>query len=309
MTITFLNAVGEKMRMVQIKLIAVTMLVCVGMPSIAEDFQPLEKAIRDKFIAAENEVERWENSAKLFAVVDDADLHELARDPNDDVAVRAAWEIMLRSAKSRATRDQDDDHKWVRIKDKEVAKFIGFLEGRLRVTPPKVVQQVLESGNIHYRFELSAILESLCNRGDENFVAPRDEEAESKSKVVEEDKEVFVVIGEKRTKIPQRFTEGRLDIAAYSRLVGDKVVVVFAGAFGLGARAICLDRETGKPFWSHDVWVCPGGGASGLPCNHLVAIREKDGVLQIFGLEANVFYIEFRDLNDGKVRFRFSSQL
>lgn len=297
------------MRITQIRLIAVILLVCVGSPSIAEDFQPLEKTIRDKFIVAETEIERWENSAKLFAVVDDADLDELARDPNDEVAVRAAWEIMLRSAKSRAPREQDDEHKWIRINDKETAKVVGFLEGRLRITIPKVVQQVLESGTLHYRYGLTAVFDSLCKPADKNFVPPRDDETESKVKVVVEDEEFFVVIGEKRTRIPQRLTRDRPLGTVYGRIMGDKVIVVFAGAFGLNARTICLDRETEAPLWSHNVWVCAGGGASGQPCKHLVVLREKDGMLQTYGIDAGVIYIEFCDLNDGRVKFRFSSQL
>jgi hypothetical protein len=67
----------------------------------------------------------------LFARLRSGEVSRLKQQANDGIALRAAWEVVLR----RLPKPEEEES-WVLPDDRSLSRFMGFVEGRLHVNPP-----------------------------------------------------------------------------------------------------------------------------------------------------------------------------
>ena len=89
---------------------------------------------------------------RLFKSKSDAEIRRLFASENDGIALQSAWESVVRSIKPHL---KDKSAKKLRSAYRTKSQwFVGFVEGRLGVTPPKWWTRRLLSGQVHDRFTL-----------------------------------------------------------------------------------------------------------------------------------------------------------
>ena len=222
------------------------------------------------------------------------------KDEDTGLALQAGWEARLKPAKRKDAGLRSDDM----YDSAELGKFLAFLKERTKAPVPDwwakgIVDVDLFPGQHHA------------------FIGPR-EEAKAKARkaqaggaVAEEqvvkvkgDNVVFSV-GDRSVEFPKSTFEKAL-LPSYVGLFGEKRVIVAAypSISGFPYQVAGFAGGGGKAVWVADVWSA-GRGFLGGAGYHFVDLREKNGVLYLFGMESHGAYLEAFDAATGRCKFRF----
>lgn len=235
-------------------------------------------AFRRQFYRARAEGQRALRArvAELFADASEQDLQTLLLDEDTGVALLAAWERVLRRGPVDGGRKADPV---------ELARFIGFVEGRVQAPVPDRWADVIgASEGAGFRFEGGL-------RGDDRAAFS--------------DEQVTVTHGDEVWVLPRWRFGGGLAMAF------DGGSAYLAGGFGIPVSYAVyeVDRLTGEPVRAFDVWAGEVGYTGSYEGLHAQFIEMSiwDSVLVVFGCSNSVAYIEAFDLETGEPLYRFGT--
>jgi hypothetical protein len=231
--------------------------------------------------------------SKLFKAVNQAGLAELKKCPETGVALRATWEEAV------GNRNGDE------IEPMAMAKFLGFVKGRLEIDLPDWLEQFALKA--HVRSDGMALLGFQDLMTLEKWPDDLPELVEIK----ESDDRVRIRLEN------QSLLAGReiLDLQewarsqAHSKTAGlmdqNECFLAFHSNSGQTYPLVCLDRRTGEIRWKSTVWA---GDCEcvvlGKPLE-IVTLVAKGNQLFVIGAGSPHFYIECFHRQTGKPHFRF----
>ena len=233
--------------------------------------------------------------AKLLPTSTGLELDFLVSASDCTTAFAAGWERV------RQTMPESQEEGTARPDPLAITRFLGLIEGRLRVPVPKEWEAFLMSARGRDRnhiYFLPGEREQI-ERQAPNWTLER----EGANWLVKQDKQVI--------KIPAARKSDGLSDAAVER-VGNCAYVALYGPFKY--KLFAIDQNDGRIMWSSTVWgaskVWPPGVFvmySGGGCYH-VNICSSGETLVVFGLSDLAMYIEVFDRATGLNRCRFSTE-
>jgi hypothetical protein len=250
--------------------------------------------------------------SRLFLKADWKTIDELKGHDHDGIALQAAWEEVRRSIPLEGAKRLGE--KAPLLDAKKTQRFIGFVEGRLKVTPPPFWEDLLLRARAERRIKWDEVLTTDLKRhlhllqeipvsqdGKRTVMVPFDlgvdESKQGTSIDVTLDKKTFAV----------PLTNAPWGINAWP--VGkSRCVVALISSISPNHEIICIDGADQSVAWKSRVWgETVGPIRSGWSPAHFVDARLSGDRLLIFGVTFDRIYIEGFSISDGKNLFRFSS--
>jgi hypothetical protein len=234
--------------------------------------------------------------AKLLPTSTGRGLDRLVTASDCTTALAAGWERVRQTmpeTKQEATATPDP---------LGIARFLGLIEGRLRVPVPKAWEEVLKSARGQDRNSIyfpPCDLE-LTERRSRKWMLER----EGANWLVKQDKQVI--------KLPAEAKLGPISQVTVECVGNTTYAALYGSSFKY--RLFAIDQSNGRIMWSSFVWgaskVWPAGVAamySGSERYH-VNICSSGETLVVFGLSGLAMYIEVFDCTTGVNRCRFSTE-
>jgi hypothetical protein len=237
-------------------------------------------------------------------------LQELMAGANDTIAIRAAWENVRRQLAQdlAATGQKTPDPTLL----KGAGRFVGFLEGRLRIPVPR--WWALELANARAREPETARFFWGREVGDQ--IGPRDvSNAFGVVPTIERtpNGEVQIAWSDRKLRLPANVIPTEVFETLTGLVYRNRCVIAkYQGdePLWVGLEIFCVDLSSSKVVWSSKQRIAPrpeghrqgGAGAS----IHEVALVCRDDVVFVFGMEITLLYLEALKLSDGKVVMRFN---
>lgn len=272
--------------------------------------------------------------ARLFGEASAMKLSALRKHPNVGIALRAAWEEIVRNMPNRSDLSEEQRTDGVlieRISPQALWFFVGFSEGRLRAQLPEWWKpwflnartygaeylKRMECRNVIFSSDLEKAARTDVSGLRETplgfLVSP-----EIKNVQKQGDGSFLLTLATDRRwsvpplVLPDALNEDRdLTVPAISvAAVDDKRLVIAVYDMAADGRSLvwCISRATPCIAWRSIAWGSVSyGGASGPPLRHLVEVRCQDETVYVFGVGQLNIYVEAFSLNDGANRFRFST--
>jgi hypothetical protein len=295
--------------LIPIPALCIACLLIGGSPASDDEKSPL--ALREEYDS-------------LFADAPDNRLLELGNEDSSSVAIQARWEF-VRRVKARVAEDRPAEEYM-----RSLRRFLGFVEGRLRVSVPSWWERLLVRGRVDidpidefqrpvcrlswlpnqlqpedryskkYQFagSLDAIwghneLQVSAIEGGTVIVEWQERSISIPSKVIADARREFRVFG----------------IAAIA--CPDKKTVVVLHSYGGGSgTALCYDDVTGNEVWKAQFWGdYLHDWRSGVGFYNWIELVHSDGVVYVFGALDSSLYIEGLSVRDGTSVLRFSTGL
>lgn len=244
---------------------------------------------------------------RLFKGRSNSDVRELFSNNNDGIALQSAWESVIRSLaphlKDKATQKLQGAYQ------PKSQWFLGFVQGRLGVTPPKWWSQRLLTAEVHDRFTLilgtdvkDAPFDSLkipvLPRGHTSKVTDT-------GQIYSTGKQKFAIPASAMAKTDRAWDSLRMD----SNENGLYVTSFSRYGFGGMVEHIARDRGKLKLQWVSSILaeypLVPG--RSGIGHVHWIDLRWKEGRVVVFGSTDFSMYIEGFSTKDGACLFRFGT--
>jgi hypothetical protein len=223
---------------------------------------------------------------------------ELTGHENASLALRGAWHSMVVDSpgygRAERLRDQQGAH-----------RFLGFLEGRLRMSPPSWWRDVLldarfdTDGNPRFSYDERW---SLYGKSGSQF------RVHAGISAVSSNGEVKVSDGAISLSIPgvalKELSQGggneQLDVL----LKRETSILAAHSSSGFGFPVIALDTQTGRILWKVNAWgagVTRGFGVS----YHRVSMILHHNEVVVFGVDPRALYVEGYSVSGGDVLYRF----
>ena len=215
--------------------------------------------------------------------------------PGYTTALSAGWERVRRTM-------PENERQGVVVPDPlAVARFLGLVEGRIRIPIPNVWEEAVKSAKGRGQRDI---------RFDRQYV--RDKTSSSGRWLVErKGGDQLVTRGSELIKVPARDPELVMEAAVL--LDGDTAIVALYSPSSRPFRLVSIDRKGKKLNWTSEVWgpctISPPGlyqFSTGLD-GHVVTIRSSDKTFAVFGCSVNGVYVELFDRMTGENRCRFGS--
>lgn len=251
-----------------------------------------------------DELHLEEGYTAFFAATSPAKIRSLKSQTHTGVALRAAWEEVIRSVKkAKGNRGWEPDRS-------AIARFIGFVEGRLMIELPQWWEQIM----------LKCSAQNLVVRPDPPSSIAFGMYAETDIGVRVSPGVMAKMDGDKLVvESGKHRIETRMDSLNVKREQVDLLSVFLDGkqCYLAFHRDTCssynlfrLDTGTGKVLWSTRVRTCGNSVIfSGQGFFHLVTMRIVGDELMVFGMGNSLAYIEAFNTRDGKVVFRWESSM
>jgi hypothetical protein len=227
-------------------------------------------------------------------------LAELRFSENDGLALQMTW-ADVRQAVDPATK---------KIHAAALSRFLGFIEGRLRISVPTWWQETLKGVEVHRTNE-----ESFRDVGMLSIRQSRELGLRVQgSTVLDSDGDgVRMSVGRVSAVVPnasfERLTRrgGALkDPSQLSAVIGDKsVYIALYPDAGFPFKVHSLERMRGSVQWSADVWAAGREVALGIGSFHAVELVLTRRTLFVFGAEGDALYIEAFNADNGRNLCRF----
>jgi len=233
-------------------------------------------------------------------------LQSLKINTDNSVAIGAAWEEARRTLPVIDPNQEFDLRKAVPVPG--AARFLGFVEGRLKIPTPHWWAAELNKAHAYHRDHFLFFLNDavkINGRGlpDEFGVVPSIKRDAKDGVLVEWDKHRLDFSADV---IPHRRVDGFSAVVADGRCFIACYTPLWAGSYCL----YCVEPTSQKIVWS--TLVCSGakiarsfsGGGS---FDHNVALVAHQGAVFVFGMDANGAYIEGFKISDGTNLLRFAT--
>lgn len=228
---------------------------------------------------------------KLFESCNESRLSQLTRYDDDSIATQAAWETVARTIPSKVVVSNKlppaarNKHYW----------FIGFLEGRNRVTVPEWWQE----------FVLGTWTQTKPAYKDSRIQSVR---CPIESTVIEKDGRIFYSSGENSIALPRKLFVGASSVGNVTCEFTD-LYCFFAvhGNVGYAHAVGCIDRKTGDLVWESKTCGCYWSPTTGVHKSCVELLPTDDGRLFVFGSASTGFYFHGFDASSGKTFVKFSN--
>lgn len=272
-----------------------------GRPRVAERPATEDDLIR-AILAAKDPSGAAGDYRSLFKLVGNDGLPRLQVHVSDTIAIQAAW------MQVELTVPPEEPGRVVRPDREKLAWFLGFLEGRARVHPPK--------------WWTEAILDARANRrgnvyaGGLNIPAhrragdPVPEKGPPKATIERREGRLVVHLGKESAGLPGDFPEKVRKPEVFDDVralfTPTRCYVAIHEDVGYAYRLGCVERSPSRVRWASDVWGSWWGAATGMH-RQWVEIVEQGGLVVVFGVASVGFHVEAFRADDGANLFRFSN--
>jgi len=239
-----------------------------------------------------------------------AELRKLRCGEDAGIALRAAWEPVRRSIAEHATANEDSTNARFTPDSAPLNRFIGFVEGRLKVVIPEAWLEIVESAeaNSQQTVQFPGLRRNAAgfHKTDAGLIAGPGLD------VSRTDNGVLVTIGDDSFQLDDVVLEGSDafvgHIAGISALMDKRSC--YAALYSSDCRnyyLYCIDRDSGKRRWRQEVWAGAPVGLLRSGYRHCVWMQAQDDTVYLLGLCFDCVYIEAFATDDGKPLFRFST--
>jgi hypothetical protein len=280
----------------------------------------IDKDVVAPIVAAEVPAAIMTAKRALLRNATDSQLLQLGRNAHPAVALHAEWARTIRAMKLKPTRKTEKMPCWL------AQRFLGFVEGRLRIRTPEWWQETLLSALVStsgemVSYEVPDWLHAYRRTGVELGGSGLQLETESGEVTT---KDGWELLAPPDTKLRREGTtlvatvHGRTvtvpidvvqDAGGADRLYfvpdGQRCyLAVHSGGFEFSM--VCIDQSSHALLWKTKVWSAHCQSLRGLVGERLSLIIADDQVV-VLGAESCAMFIEAFDKNTGKNRFRFST--
>ena len=306
------------------RLLLIALLLIIGRSPCSDAAEPTatdaslaEKAaaIAQQFGKAKDCLKRWDFSIEVLQKADSEVLNQLMLGENDSLALLAAWTILIRDFGVLTPEDAEDDPELyggdqpLSFDPQRFQHFLGFIEGRFRVSVPEVWAENLQACKINDAGDLIAFgrdspLFVLAETRTDKLLAA----SGTTLRDVKGGKEVAFSDG-KTFFIPEEFYkhDASLDGIYAMRAPEDKVLVALPPSYH-DYELLCFSMSSGELIWRTTVWADCIGGSSGIPLPNSVKLIIAGNRIYLFGNSGGaIAYLEGFDLQDGRPVLRFST--
>ena len=276
------------------------------------------KATVERVLCAKDVGELSGSVAKLMAKASQAQLHEYKTHSSNTIALHAAWEEVKRGVRTIDPKFREEGKTIVNIDRPALQRFLGFVEGRLHVTPPEWWQKIVARAKIdsEVRHDLSLIYATnrkfnpyLHLRGSVHHLTTfevipvKDGGYELKS-----DKFTCTISPQLLEQI-KKINPRDVDLPGLTAWMNaERCVFGFHDFLSSDFTLHCIERKSGKLLWSTEVWGYFWGGFDGGGFLHWAEMRVRGDTLYLFGIDATgIVYIEAFSMKDGKNQFHFTT--
>ena len=240
-------------------------------------------------------------SVALLSAVPQADCHTsrlmaLSSAKNASIATQSAWKRV------RLTLPKENGLEIGRSHREKLSWFIGFFEGRNRITVPKWWRTIVMDGGFIREpqkirpYHQTAIEGVNCPLG---------------ATVEEKDRIVTYRSGTDSIVLPEELLDrddsGELWCNISCVFTARHCFVAVHDDVGYDHDVACIDRGTNKIVWKSKACGCWWGRASGLHESWVSLVATDDGRVFVFGAAWTGFYAHGFDASNGKTLVRFSS--
>ncbi len=294
------------------------LVVCVGWVSGGAGTEPADDTIDTTLIdAAEDAGDLNDAYASLLCDAPPEGLAKLLTSDSTGLALQAAWEEVKRSMpRSPASPVRSRRSGMSRLNRVSLARFIGFVEGRLRVTVPDWWEDhlLIAKGGAIEDIDFLAMRIPDTGRGTYGNMP-----AYSGTKELDIDVEYnggvskVEVIGDQLA-IHLEDCVFQVDRPSGSTIYVSVMDFKTSGCLALvhdnwpGGILLNIDSSDGKVLWQQELWCDRAyyirGGDGGF---HWSEVKTKGDTVFVFGLRNDLVYIEAFELRTGKPQFRFST--
>ena len=237
----------------------------------------------------------------LFRDVGTDQLARLQSHASDSIAMQAAWMQVELTVPPEWTGNA------VRPDRDKLAWFLGFLEGRARVQPPKWWSEAFLDARANRRGNVYA---GGLNRWADRKRGDPVEKYPEKATLKPLDGRVALRLGKESIQMPVEFLDKLQKQEGYDEaralFTPAHCYVAFHDQWGYDYRIGCVERSPLKLRWVSGVWGCFWGLGSGVSREWVEIVEQGDRVV-VFGIANTGFYVEAFRADDGANVFRFSN--
>jgi hypothetical protein len=248
---------------------------------------PIDKLV-ESVAAANSPVDAAKAYQSLFAAVDKDGLRSLQTNPNDGVAILAAWEEVVRGLADQPAKDTEPDHD-------RLMWFQGFLEGRGRLRAPRWWAETLLDSRIRGRRGIDFVGPRFRKTEVES---PKPAEPPPRAKVEYEDGKTIVRVGSESAVIPDDYRgqfKPQGPVEAYSALITPaRCYIALHDEWGRPYTLVCVDRKSQKVIWASKVWGTFWYGGSTGRSHQWIEIVEQGDRIAVFAATRDVHVEVFR---------------
>jgi hypothetical protein len=237
----------------------------------------------------------------LFQDASPDTIQTLVTHQDETVALAAGWMRM-----KNTLRDEKADEP--REAEAPTQRFLGLIEGRLKVSPPawwgRGITKIFRADDFKSIYSALDKEDRLWTKN--NIWTPKG------VLLKQQDAGYFIKTGEKRCQLPDKILE---DISFPPPfLTGMRVTfkqtrcyLAVSGQFPQNSKIYSIDRGSGKILWSSDIWVARIIRGSTGSTLHWLEIIDKRDQIYVFGIWGDSPYVEAFQKDDGQNVFRFGS--
>jgi hypothetical protein len=263
-----------------------------------------EDALIHATLAAKDPSEAKDGYRSLFKLVGKDGLARLQTHTSDTIAIQAAW------MQVELTVPVKEPERVVRPDREKLAWFLGFLEKRARVTPPKWWADAILDARANRRGNIYAgglSIAWLDRKADD----PIFKKLPAKATIERREGKLVVQLGKESASLPDDF----LEKVQKQKGIHDEVRALFTTTrcyvamhddCGYSYRIGCVERSPLKVRWVSDVWGSWWYASTGAG-HHWVEIVEQGDRIVVFGVSSIGFNVEAFRADDGVNLFRFSN--
>lgn len=228
------------------------------------------------------------------------------------LALQAAWaDVKQFISAKRPSRDDSPGEETRKLPVVTTAKFIGFVEGRLRVSPPKWWKEDLSRARGSLDTDTGLLL--LYIRQKKNLYSrvegSRDDSVDlftrgAISNVQASGETLSIECEHGSFEVPHTH---RGPCHVFGKTVGTAQCIVLVHGQTPWGTLFCVDVKEDKVVWSQRLWCDAAPWVRSGAFTHASETRVRGDVVYVFGMCNDVVYIEGFRLADGKAEFRFST--
>ncbi len=279
-----------------------------------------EEAV-DKVVKADTSLKSKLAYQALLKRMKPGDFERLSNSVHDGLALQLAWSKVLSRTFARRQPGEGTGRE-IKLDRRELSRFVGFLEGRLRVSVPPWWEKVVLSAKAGKRPDL--VCDFVVARHAPHHKTPYGPWALLQTDVLKRDNRIVFLVGDDSVSMKRSVVKGffRDDPpgpgpSLSATLCPDDWYLVTFSSMGESVSTITLrriDRESGRSIWktsvstNHEVVVHNMLLRKGQrPGDHSMAIMVRDEQVLVFGAESSSIYVQGFRRADGKNLFRFST--
>ena len=276
------------------------------------------KATVERVLNAKDAGELSESVAQLMSKASKEQLQEYKRHTHSTIALHAAWEEVKRGVRGIDPKSREEDKTIVNIDRPALQRFLGFVEGRLHVTPPEWWQKIVARAKIDSEVRHNLSLIYATNRKFNPYFHLRGSvhhlttfeviPVEDGGYELKSDKFTCTISPQLLEQI-KKINPRDVDLPGLTAWMNaERCVFGFHWFLSSEFTLHCIERKSGKLLWSTDVWGYFWGGFGGGGFLHWAEMRIDGDTIYLFGIDATgIIYIEAFSMKDGKNQFHFTT--